>query len=164
MLIKLKNKDSLIVDDFQIKCSIGKNNIRYNKKEGDMTTPKGIFGLGKLYYRADRVPKPLTKISTRIITKDMGWCDDPKNKFYNKEININKNKVKHEKLFRKDNSYDYLIVINYNIKKTIPYKGSAIFLHLTKIYKKTAGCIALSKKDFLILAKLVDKKTRIRIS
>ena len=93
----------------------------------------------------------------------MGWCDDPKNKYYNKEILINKN-IRHEKLFRKDNSYDYLITIEYNSKKIIPYKGSAIFIHLTKNYKSTAGCIALKEKDFLIIAKLITKKTRIKIS
>ena len=93
----------------------------------------------------------------------MGWCNDSKSKFYNKEIQINNQKIKHEKLFRKDHSYDYLIVINYNTKKIIPSKGSAIFIHLTKNYKKTAGCIALKKKDFLILTKIINNKTKIKI-
>ena len=92
----------------------------------------------------------------------MGWCNDPKSNFYNTEIKIKK-KIKYEKLFRKDNSYDYLIDIDYNNKK-IPYKGSAIFIHLTKKYKKTAGCISLIKKDFIILLKLLDTKTKIKIS
>ena len=93
----------------------------------------------------------------------MGWCNDPKNKLYNKEIKVNK-LVKHEKLFRKDNKYDYFMVINYNQTKTIPFKGSAIFLHLTKNYKPTAGCIAIKKNNFLVLAKLVKKETKINIS
>ena len=92
----------------------------------------------------------------------MGWCDDPNSNYYNKEIKINNN-FKYEKLFRKDNYYDYFIVINYNTKKIIPFKGSAIFIHLTNNYKKTAGCIALKKKDFLILIKLITKKTKIKI-
>jgi L,D-peptidoglycan transpeptidase YkuD (ErfK/YbiS/YcfS/YnhG family) len=164
MLITLKNKECLIIDDFLFKCAIGKKDTKFKKKEGDKTTPKGLFSFGNLYYRADRVPKPQTKIPTKIITKNIGWCDDPNDKSYNKEIKINKSKAKHEKLYRKDNSYDYLIIINYNIKKIIPYKGSAIFLHLTKRYKKTAGCIALSKKDFLIFAKLINRKTKIKIN
>ena len=86
MLIKLKNKDQLIVDDFIFKCAIGKKNLSSRKKEGDKTTPKGLFSLGKLYYRADRVKKPSCKIKTKIIKKNMGWCDDPKDKSYNKEI------------------------------------------------------------------------------
>jgi len=162
MLITLKNKDTLILDDFYLKCVIGKNGIKSQKIEGDGSTPSGIFSLDKLYYRPDRVKKPSIKIPTKIITKDMGWCDDPKSKYYNKEIRINK-KIKHEKLFRKDTSYDYLIVIGYNTKKILPLKGSAIFIHLTKAYKKTAGCIALNKKDFLILIKLINKKSKIKI-
>ena len=92
----------------------------------------------------------------------MGWCNDSESKYYNKEINIKK-KIRFEKLYRKDYKYDYLIVINYNVKKTISNKGSAIFLHLTKNYYPTAGCVALKKKDFLILLKLISSKTKIKI-
>ena len=163
MLIVLKNKDTLVFDDFTFKCSIGKNGLNSKKKEGDGTTPKGIFSLGKVYYRADKVKKPITKINTKIIKKNMIWCDNSKSKNYNKET-VKNNNDKYEKLFRKNNSYDYLLVINYNTKKIIPYKGSAIFIHLTKKYKKTAGCIALNKKDFLILLKIINKKTKIKIN
>ena len=162
MLIILKNKDTLVCDEFIFRCSIGKNGIKIKKKEGDKKTPKGTFSLGTLYYRPDRVKKPITKISTKIIKKNMGWCNDPSNNHYNKEIRIDKI-VKHEKLFRKDNAYDYLIVINYNTKKIFPNKGSAIFIHLTKNYKKTDGCIALKKNDFLALTKIINKRTKIKI-
>tara|TARA_B100000767_G_C19744005_1_gene527588 strand:+ start:1447 stop:1938 length:492 start_codon:yes stop_codon:yes gene_type:complete len=162
MIINLKNKEHLIVGDFVFTCAIGKNGIKSKKKEGDKATPRGVFSIGKLFYRSDRVKKPITKISTKIITKNMGWCDDPKSKCYNKKINVDE-KVKHEKLYRKDTSYDYFIVINYNTRKIQPYKGSAIFLHLTKNYKPTAGCIAVKKKDFLILVKIIDKKTKIKV-
>ena len=157
MLLKLKDKETLLIDEFILKCAVGKNGIKNKKKEGDKITPRGLFSLGKLYYRADRVKKPITKLDTKKIKKDMGWCDDPKSIFYNKEIKIN-NKIKHEKLFKKNSSYDYFIVINYNSNK-----GSAIFIHLTNNYKKTAGCIALKKKDLLIVCKLISKKTKIRI-
>ena len=162
MLITLKNKDTLKLDDFTFKCSIGKNGLNSKKKEGDKTTPKGKFSLGKLYYRADRVKKPKTELNAKIITKNMVWCDNPKSKYYNKETVINPD-TKNEKLFKKNNSYNYLIVINYNTKRIVPFKGSAIFIHLTKNYKKTAGCIALKKKDFLILVKLINKNTKIKI-
>jgi len=162
MLITIKNKDTLIIDDFIFKCSVGKSGIKTTKKEGDGVTPRGIYSIGRLYYRADRLKKPKVKILTKIIKKTMGWCDDPTNKNYNKEIKIN-NEVKHEKLYRKDSSYDCFIVINYNTKKRIPYMGSAIFIHLTENYNKTSGCVALTKKDFLILIKLIDKKTKMEI-
>ena len=95
----------------------------------------------------------------------MGWCDDPSSKFYNKQIKIKKNfKIRCDKLYRKDHKYDFLILIKYNYKNPIKFKGSAIFLHLTKNYSPTKGCIALCKKDFLILAKLTNKKTKIKIN
>ena len=94
----------------------------------------------------------------------MGWCDDINNKKkYNKLMQVNK-KVKHEKLFRKDKKYDLLIPIKYNYKKRILRKGSCIFLHLTNNYKPTAGCIALNKNDFLIMLKIINKKTKIKIN
>ena len=163
MLIKVKNKDKLIVESFKLKCCIGKSGIRANKVEGDKSTPSGIFHLGNVYYRSDRVKKPLTKLKCIKINKNMGWCNDPLSKFYNKKIKANK-KIKHEKLFRVDYKYNYLIVIKYNYLKTIPNKGSAIFIHLTKNYKPTVGCIGLKEKDLLILLKLIDTKTKIKIN
>ena len=162
MLIKLKNKDTLIFDEFKFKCAIGKNGLKKNKIEGDKSTPKGIFSLGKLYYRSDRVPKPETNLTTKKITKNLGWCDISNNKYYNQEVSSLKN-VNKEKFFRKDNKYDYLIIINYN-KNKIKNKGSAIFIHLTRDYKATNGCIAVNENDFLILAKLITKKTHIKIN
>ena len=165
MTIIIKNKETLLFDDFKFKCSIGKKGFNKEKKEGDETTPKGLFDLGNIYYRADRVPKPDSKIKKIVIKKNMGWCDDSKSKYYNKIIKIKKNlNIGYEKLFRKDSKYDYLILIKYNYKRIKKNKGSAIFIHLTKNYLPTKGCIALQKKDFLILCKLINKKTKIKIS
>ena len=162
MLIKVKNKDTLKFDDFIFKCCIGQNGIKTDKIEGDKCTPRGIYNIGHLYYREDRIKKPQTLLKIRKIKKNMGWCDDPKSKFYNREIKITKS-IKHEKIFRKDNIYDSFIVVLFNYKKKIPGKGSAIFIHITNNYKPTAGCIALKKKDFFILAKLINKKTKLKI-
>ena len=162
MLIQLKNKDTLIVGDFKFKCRIGKKGLKKDKIEGDNSTPKGIFSLGALYYRKDRVKKPLVDLKIVKIKSNMGWCNDTNHKLYNKEIIIKKN-LRYEKLYRKDNKYNYLIAVNYNTKKVIPNKGSAIFIHLTNNYKPTSGCIALKEKDFLILLKLINKKTKIKI-
>ena len=94
----------------------------------------------------------------------MGWCDDVSSqKYYNKIINI-KSKLHHEKLFRKDHKYDFFIPIKYNYKRIIQGKGSCIFIHLTKNYKPTAGCIAINKKDFLIMLKIIKKNTFIKIN
>ena len=93
----------------------------------------------------------------------MGWCNNPNDKKYNTEFNL-KSKRKGEKLFRKDYKYNYFITIEYNTKKIVPNKGSAIFLHLTKNYKPTAGCIAINQNDFLILLKIINKKSIININ
>ena len=162
MLIKLKNKQHLVYDDFKFKCCIGKNGLKSRKREGDKCTPKGTFEIGKVYYRSDRIIKPKTKLQTIKITKKMGWCDDPYNKNYNKEIILNK-EIKGEKLFRESEIYDILIVIKYNIKKIQQFKGSAIFIHLTKNYIPTKGCIALKKNDMLILLKLIKPGDKISI-
>jgi L,D-peptidoglycan transpeptidase YkuD (ErfK/YbiS/YcfS/YnhG family) len=162
MIIKLEKKDTLSCDDFLFKCSIGKRGLSSRKVEGDKKTPKGIFSLGPLFYRKDRNKKPFTKIKTVNIAKNMGWCDDVNHFKYNCLIKINK-KIKHEKLFRKNNIYDLLIPINYNTKKIRRNKGSAIFIHLTNNYKRTLGCIALKENDLLTILKLINKKTKIKI-
>ncbi len=165
MPIIIKNKETLLYDDFIFKCAIGKNGSKNNKLEGDNSTPKGTFQIGNIYYRSDRIKKPITKLNTIMIKKNMGWCDDPNSKFYNKLINIKKKlNIRYENLYRRDFKYDLLIVIKYNTKKIVKNKGSAIFLHLTKNYSPTRGCIAISKKDFLILGKLINNNTRIKIN
>ena len=163
MTIFLKNKHTLQIDDFYFKCSIGKRGTTRSKSEGDHRTPKGIFKIQYLYYRKDRLRKPDTSLKCIKITKDRGWCDDvnfPKK--YNKLIKI-PNHVKHEKLFRKDHKYDLFIPIKYNFKNPKVGLGSCIFIHLTNNYNPTAGCVALKKKDFLIMLKLINKNTKIRI-
>ena len=162
MSIKIKNKYTLLFDEFEFKCCIGACGFTSDKYEGDKKTPTGLFSLGNLYYRSDKVGKPKTKLKCIKIQKNMGWCNDINSKFYNKKIKIKK-KGRYEKLFRNDYKYDYLIPIKYNWLKPKKNKGSAIFIHLTKNYNPTAGCIALSLKDFLILVKLIKKNTKIRI-
>ena len=141
---------------------LGKKDLHQKKIEGDKKTPKGVYNLGPVYFREDRISTIETKLKTIKIKKIMGWCDDSNSKYYNKMINVSK-KIKHEKLFRKNNNYNILIPINYNSKDIKKNKGSAIFIHLTENYKKTLGCIALKKKDMLILLKLVNKNTKIKI-
>jgi len=163
MIIYQRNKQTLKIDDFNFKCCIGKKGLTFKKKEGDKKTPKGIFEIENLYYRKDRIKKPQTSLKCIEIKENMGWCDDINfKKKYNKLFKID-NKTNHEKLKRKDHKYDLLIPIKYNFLKPIKNLGSCIFIHLTKDYKPTAGCIALKEKDFLIMLKLIDKNTKIKI-
>ena len=162
MKIIIIKKDTLLYDEFKFKCSIGKNGKTTKKIEGDNKTPKGLFALGPLYYRKDRILKLSTKLKKIEIMKNLGWCDDVKSKLYNKSIKTNNN-VRHEKLYRNDKKYNLLIPIEYNFKKPKKNKGSAIFLHLTSNYRKTQGCVAIKEKDMLILLKLINKNTKIKI-
>ena len=164
MIIYLKNKHTLVVEHLKFKCSIGRKGLSKSKVEGDKKTPIGLFELGNVYYREDKVKLPKIRIHSIKIKPQMGWCDDinyPKK--YNKLIKIAQN-IHHERLYRKDRKYDLLIPIKYNSKKVILGKGSCIFLHLTSNYNPTAGCIAIKKKDFLIMLKLLTKKTKIKIN
>jgi L,D-peptidoglycan transpeptidase YkuD (ErfK/YbiS/YcfS/YnhG family) len=164
MIIYLKNKHTLKVDNFYFNCSIGKGGLIKRKKEGDKKTPIGKFKIGHLYYRKDKIKKPRTRLNSISIQKNMGWCDDVTNKKkYNKLVKVNKY-IKHEKLYRNDKKYDLLIPIKYNFYNTVLGKGSCIFIHLTEDYNPTAGCIALKKKDFLIMLKILKKNTKIEIS
>tara|TARA_Y100000590_G_scaffold429799_1_gene542729 strand:+ start:2815 stop:3306 length:492 start_codon:yes stop_codon:yes gene_type:complete len=162
MNIKIK-KHFLVYKGYKIKCCIGKSGISSMKKEGDLSTPKGIFKLGSLYYRKDRINTPKCKIKKRILLKKMGWCNDSKSKNYNKEIKF-PFKYKAERLYRKDGIYDLFINIKYNFRPVIKKKGSAIFLHLSDDrYKPTEGCVAITKKDFLKILPLITKDTKISI-
>ena len=164
MTIFIKNKHTLQIDEFKFKCCIGKKGATNNKIEGDNKTPKGIFKIDHLYFRKDRMDKPKTLLKSIKIKNHMGWCNDVRfPKKYNKLIKKNK-KYKHEKLKRKDYKYDLIIPIKYNFKRPVIGKGSCIFIHVTKNYKPTAGCIALKVKDFLIMLKLLKRNSTIKIN
>ena len=131
-------------------------------KKKEIKKPLEELFFGMSFYRKDRINIISCKLKKIPIKKNMAWCDDPKSKFYNKLVKL-PFKYRHEKMFRKDKKYDLVIPINYNSEKILKNKGSAIFIHLTKNYKKTLGCIALKERDMLILLRLINKKTKIKI-
>jgi L,D-peptidoglycan transpeptidase YkuD (ErfK/YbiS/YcfS/YnhG family) len=150
--------------DFKFKCALGKSGIGKKKIEGDNITPKGVFRIVKIYYRKDRLKELSSKLRLIKVTKNMGWCDDPNSKNYNQLINL-PSKYSHEKLFKKNNIYDLIIVLNYNMKPIIKNKGSAIFIHVAKNnYQPTQGCIALKKNDLLKLLSKISKNIKININ
>ena len=163
MHIYIKNKN-LFIDQYKVKCAIGKRGIGLKKKEGDLITPKGSFKIKTILYRKDRLPRFNTKITKRIIQKNMGWCNDSRSIKYNKLIFFPFN-YNAEKLYRKDNIYDIILVLNYNINPVIKNKGSAIFIHIAKQdYKNTEGCIALNKRSLLKIIPKLDKNTQVKIN
>ena len=163
-MIIINKSGYLKYKDLKFKCALGKAGIGKKKIEGDNITPKGVFRIVKIYYRKDRLKKLSSKFTLIEITKSMGWCDDPKSSKYNQSIRL-PTKYGHEILYRRDNIYDLIFVLNYNMKLTIKNKGSAIFIHVAKKnYKKTAGCIALKKTNLIKLITNLSKNVSIKIN
>ena len=149
--------------NYKAKCAIGKRGIGNKRKEGDLITPKGKYKIKYILYRKDRIRKIQSKIKKIAIKRNMGWCNDIKSTKYNKLIKL-PSSYSHEKLYKKDNIYDLILVLNYNMNPIVKSKGSAIFIHIAKKnYKKTEGCVALRKVDLLKILKQLKKNTIVRI-
>ena len=156
-------KNILSFDNMSFKCAVGKNGITNNKAEGDGCTPAGEYSIIQIYYRQDKVVLPSIRIPSIAISKNLGWCDDVNSDYYNKIITF---PFKHraEILYRNDNIYDILCVIDYNRNPVVKNKGSAIFLHIAKPnYAGTEGCIALNEPDLIRLLTEINIKTNIQI-
>ena len=159
------NKSKLLkFNNIKFRCALGKSGIGDKEIEGDNVTPRGTYRIVKIYYRKDRIKKITSKFKLIEITKIMGWCNDIKSKKYNQLIKL-PTKYSHEKLYRKDNVYDLILVLNYNMNPTIKNKGSAIFIHVTREnYQSTQGCIALKKNNLIKLISKINKNIKIKIS
>ena len=163
-MIIVKKSGHLQYKNLKFRCALGKAGIKRKRKEGDNITPKGTFKITKIYYRPDKIKNIKTSLRKIKIKKNMGWCDDPKSKNYNKQIKL-PSKFSHEKLHKKDSVYDLFLVLDFNTNPVIKNKGSAIFLHITKgSYKKTKGCIALKRGDLIQLVSKIRKNTKIKIN
>jgi L,D-peptidoglycan transpeptidase YkuD (ErfK/YbiS/YcfS/YnhG family) len=159
----LINKNYLTYNNYKVKCALGKRGIGNKRREGDFITPKGNFKIKYILYRKDRIKRIQSKIKKIIIKKNLGWCDDPLSKDYNKLIKI-PSEYNYEKLYKKDNVYDIILVLNYNMNPVVKNKGSAIFIHVTKRnYKKTEGCVAIKKIHLLKIIKELKNNTKIKI-
>ena len=159
----LISKKYLTYDKYKVKCAIGKRGIGLKKNEGDLKTPIGQYKIKYILYRKDRIKKIQSKLRKIVIKKNMGWCDDPKSKKYNKLINL-PSEYSYEKLFKRENIYDIVLVLNYNMSPIKKNKGSAIFIHVAKKdYKKTQGCVAIKKIDLLRIIKEIKIDTKVKI-
>ena len=174
-IIKLNKfyKPKIIFKNKIFSCQLGANGIfpNFKKIEGDFSTPKGKWKLGKIFYRKDKLPfikiKKFQRKNTFYITKKCGWCDDLRSNNYNKYIKLNEKKsinVKYEEMHRCDDAYDIVIEIKYNKNPTIKGKGSAIFIHCSFMDKRsTKGCVAISKKELIYILKKLEKGTIFKI-
>ena len=162
MHILIKNK-SLTFNNYKVKCALGKRGIGAKRKEGDQITPRGSYKIINILYRRDKIKNLKTKLVKIVINKKMGWCDDPKSKKYNQLIKL-PSKFNFEKLYRNDDIYDIIFVLNFNTNPVKKDKGSAIFVHIAKKnYLPTKGCIAIKRNDIKRLAREINRKTLVKI-
>tara|TARA_B100002052_G_C15410618_1_gene388210 strand:+ start:31 stop:522 length:492 start_codon:yes stop_codon:yes gene_type:complete len=162
MHITIKN-NYLTYKEYKIKCAVGKRGIKIKKREGDLITPKGSFRIRGVFYRKDKIKTLKSRIKIKPIKKNMGWCDDPKSEKYNKLINYPFNHNS-EKLYRTDNIYDIIVVLNFNMNPIKKNKGSAIFIHVAKKkFSPTKGCVAIKKNELKKLLENISHKSIIKI-
>ena len=158
------NKKNLNYNNYKVKCALGKRGINIKNEEGDLITPKGLFKIKYILYRKDRIKDIKTKLKKIVIKKNMGWCDDPSSSKYNRLVKLPFNGTS-EKLYKKNNVYDIVLVLDYNMNPIKSNKGSAIFIHIAKKnFKKTEGCVAIKKRELLKIIKDIKINTRVKIS
>ena len=149
---------------FRAEAALGRSGIARSKREGDGHTPAGNFRLLSVLYRADRGPKPVTALPTTAFGRDFGWCDDPSDRNYNRQVRL-PYAGSHERLWRDDRLYDIVVVLDFNLARPRPGGGSAIFMHVADTdFKPTAGCIALAAHDLRRLLKRVGPETMLTVA
>ena len=162
MNLLVKN-NHLFIENRMYRCAIGRNGLTDDKLEGDLCTPIGLFYFNKIYYRADRLGEINFLIDSATIKENDGWCDDKRNSLYNQYIRF-PFAGSAEHLYRKDNIYDIICVMNYNTSPVIAGKGSAIFLHVAQPkFTGTEGCVAVEKNILLEIATNISKNSTITI-
>ena len=154
----------LIVGSLRLPCALGRGGRTAAKREGDGATPIGRFALREVFYRPDRIARPRTGLPVRPIRPDAGWCDDPKDRNYNRPIR-QPYRASAERLWRTDALYDLFVVIGYNDRPRILGRGSAIFMHVAGPgFAATEGCVALRRNDLRRVLELLTPRTRVLIS
>lgn len=142
---------------------LGRSGIRADKREGDGATPAGHFRLLRLWWRADRGPRPQTLLPVRRIAPDNAWCEDPADRRYNRPFRRSANEPG-DRLWRDDRLYDLIVEIDHNTGPRVAGRGSAVFLHVARPDRSpTAGCVAMGAGALRTLLRVLSPRTRIEI-
>ncbi len=145
------------------RCALGRGGFGAMKREGDGTTPIGVWPLRKVYYRADRVRRPRTFLPVQALAPCDGWCDAPDDRNYNRIVS-HPYPASAERMWRADDLYDLVLVIGHNDRPRRRGRGSAIFLHIAReTYSPTEGCVALAADDVRAILGVCGRRTRLRI-
>jgi L,D-peptidoglycan transpeptidase YkuD (ErfK/YbiS/YcfS/YnhG family) len=146
-----------------VPVALGRGGIRVNKREGDGGTPKGTFRPRRLWWRADRHPRPRTFLPVRVIGPEDAWCEDPLSRHYNQPVRLDREHGG-DRLKRDDHLYDFIVEIDHNSSPRIAGRGSAVFLHLAREnFSPTAGCVSMTKSAMLRLLQRLGPQTKIVI-
>ncbi len=141
-------------------CAIGRGGLRAAKREGDGATPVGAFRLRRVFWRADRLARPRTRLPAAEIGPRDGWSDDPRDPAYDRPVRLPR-RFSAERLRRGDRLYDMLAETDHNAARR-PGAGSAIFLHVWKGPRRpTAGCVALSRRDLAFVLRRWSPRSRL---
>jgi len=158
-----RNQGRLSAGPVSVPVALGRTGIKADKREGDGGTPAGRFRPVRLWWRADRLPRPRTSLPVRRITPDDAWCENPNDRRYNRAFRRSANEPG-DRLRRNDGLYDVIVEIDHNTRPRIAGRGSAVFIHVARPgLAPTAGCIALKRHDLLALMRRLSRKTRIVI-
>lgn len=158
-----KSRGLLRAGALVLPVALGRGGIIANKREGDGGTPRGQFRPLRLWWRADRLPRPRTLLPTRRITRAAAWSEDPTDRNYNRPVRRSANEPG-DRLWRSDSLYDLFIEIDHNVRPRVAGRGSAVFIHVARhSFGPTAGCVALRLQDLLQLSQRIGPRTRITI-
>src|SRR4051812_49674634 len=83
-----RSRGWLLAGPLAVPVALGRGGIRANKREGDGGTPRGAFRLRRLWWRADRAPRPRTLLPVRHIRAEDAWCEDPRDRRYNQAFRL----------------------------------------------------------------------------
>ena len=143
--------------------ALGRGGTKANKREGDGATPRGLFRLKRLWWRADRHPRPRTLLPVRRIRAEDGWCEDPRDRHYNRPVRLPP-RSNADRLKRQDDLYDFIVEIDHNTRPRIAGRGSAVFIHVARPgFAPTAGCLALEIGALRRLLARLSPRTRIMV-
>jgi L,D-peptidoglycan transpeptidase YkuD (ErfK/YbiS/YcfS/YnhG family) len=158
-----KSQGWLFAGLLAVPVALGRAGVKADKREGDGGTPRGRFRPLRLWWRADRLPRPRTLLPVRRIGPDDAWCEDPHDRRYNQPFRRSANEPG-DRLRRGDGLYDMIIEIDHNTRPRVAGRGSAVFIHLAwPGFAPTAGCVALRPGDLKTLLSRINSKTRILI-
>ena len=159
----LRSQGWLSAGPLIVRVALGRSGIRADKREGDGGTPRGLFRPVRLWWRSDRLPRPKTLLPARRIGADDAWCEDPRDRRYNRPFQRSATEPG-DRLRRADALYDMVVEIDHNARPRIAGRGSAVFIHVARpAFTPTAGCVAMAPRDLKTMLARVTRKTKIKI-